>query len=82
MKSYITFWGNILSSIVNTFLESELSLPISNTNDREKCRDFDIDSENWISIGKPMSIDKFITYMNYNDNSLNSSNQQDYRTEC
>jgi hypothetical protein len=70
MSTYVSYFETILSSIVKKFSESEESLPTSNTNDREKCKDFDIEGANLISIGRPMSVVKFISYLKGNDDNV------------
>ena len=66
MSTYITYFESILSTIVKNFTESEQILPTSNTNDIEKCKDFDIEAANWISIGRPISVNKIISYLKNN----------------
>jgi len=70
MSTYVTYFETILSSFVKNFTEAEETLPTSNTNDREKCKDFDIEAANWISIGRPMSVSKFILYIKGNDENV------------
>ena len=70
MSTFVTYFETILSSFVKNFTEAEESLPTSNTNDREKCKDFDIENANWVSIGRPMSAKKIISYFKGNDENV------------
>jgi hypothetical protein len=70
MSTYVTYFETILSFFVKNFAEAEDVLPTSSTNDREKCKDFDIESANWISIGRPISLAKLISYFKGNNNNV------------
>ena len=67
MESYIRYFENILSFIVKPFVVQEYLLPVSNTEDRVKCKDFDIDNVNWVGIGKHFHGTSYNSYYVYNN---------------
>jgi hypothetical protein len=67
MESYIRYFKNILSFIVKPIIDKEYLLPISNTEDSVKCKDFDMDNDNWIGIRKYNHLPYNYHYQSYND---------------
>ena len=56
MESYIRYFENILSFIVKPFVVQEYLLPVSNTEDRVKCKDFDMDNDNLVCIRRNIHV--------------------------
>jgi len=67
MDSYIRYFENFLSSIFKPLIKKENLLPISNTEDTVKCKDFDIDNVNWVGIGKHFHAASYNSYYVYNN---------------
>jgi hypothetical protein len=67
MDSYIRYFKNILSFIVKPIIDKEYLLPVSNTQDTVKCKDFDIDNDNWVAIGGHYRLPYNNSYYYYNN---------------
>ena len=65
MSTYIVYLENILSSIVKNFTETE-----SESNDREKSKDYDIESVLITPTVRPIIVSNKLTYFKDNDDKV------------
>ena len=65
MSTYIVYIENILSSIVKNFIESETEL-----NNREKSKDYDIESVIITPNVRPIIVSNKLTYFKDNDDKV------------
>ena len=65
MSTYIVYLENILSSIVKNFTETE-----SESNDREKSKDYDIESVLITPNVRPIIVSNKLTYFKDNDDKV------------
>ena len=65
MSTYIVYLENILSSIVKNFTETE-----SESNDREKSKDYDIESVLITPNSRPIIVSNKLTYFKDNDDKV------------
>jgi hypothetical protein len=60
IKIYFTGILSIIEKTICKFMEGDTLLPVSCTDDREKCRDINLDSTNFNIIGRPADLQTFI----------------------
>ena len=65
MSTYIVYLENILSSIVKNFTETESEL-----NNREKSKDYDIESVLITPNVRPISVSNTLTFLKDNDDKV------------
>ena len=65
MSTYIVYLENILSSIVKNFTETESEL-----NNREKSKDYDIESVIITPNMRPISVSNTLTFLKDNDDKV------------
>jgi hypothetical protein len=65
MTSYIRYFENVISSILKSFTDKEYLLPVSNTEDSVKCKDFDMDNDNLVCIRRHIYVPYRKQYESY-----------------
>ena len=71
MTTYLSYFGSILSTIertIKTLIVEDTLLPISCVEDKEKCKDMNLDRV--IFIGRSIKAREFVTYIIGDDNNV------------